>query len=244
MAWSKRHRVLLAATIFLGAASIVSVAIVIAFWRAKSKSDKTAVANVTFTLPPSSLPVISPAPFAVEEETSHPTHRPTEMRLETTYPLNTMEPAAVPTSNPSIVPSYAPFKVPSSLPTEQSTYHPTFLSTPWPTSASPTQAIAQNESESPSAVPLPVTIFYVIADVPYNEIEAAELPNQIQALPSDAEFLVHLGDIRQARGGGACKLYEYNDVATVLQQSAVPVFIVVGGKNVYDVNASKLLGSL
>jgi hypothetical protein len=86
-------------------------------------------------------------------------------------------------------------------------------------------------------VPSPVTTYYVIADVPYNEIEAAELPYQIQSLPSDAEFLVHLGDIREAKGGGTCKLYEYYDVAMMLRQSAVPVFIVVGGKNVYGANS-------
>ena len=191
MVWSKRHRVLFVAAIFLGAASVLSVAIVVAVWRAKSKNDKAELPVVVFSHSPSSLPVESPAPFAVERETSQPTNRPMEMRLETTSPLSTSGPTAVPTSNSSIFPSFAPFEVSSSLPTEQSSYHPTILSTPWPMSAPPTPTITQSESESPSAVLSTITTYDVIADVPYNEIEATELLHQIQSLPSNAEFLVH-----------------------------------------------------
>jgi hypothetical protein len=93
------------------------------------------------------------------------------------------------------------------------------------------------ETGSPSATDASITTFYAIADAPYNTLEADELPKQIWALPSSAEFLIHLGDIRSAHSGGSCGLDEYNNVAAILRQSAVPVFMVVGGKNAVDMNS-------
>jgi hypothetical protein len=49
------------------------------------------------------------------------------------------------------------------------------------------------------------------------------------ALPDDAEFLIHVGDIRSARDGSVCTADEYTAVANILLQSHAPVFLVMGG---------------
>ena len=75
------------------------------------------------------------------------------------------------------------------------------------------------------------TTFYVIGDVPYNPQQAVEMQEQIQGIPSPdtADFVIHVGDIRSAADETKnCRLSEYQDVAQILQQSAVPVFIVPG----------------
>jgi hypothetical protein len=71
-------------------------------------------------------------------------------------------------------------------------------------------------------------IFYVIADIPYSDAEAAIFEQQIDAIPSDAEFVVHLGDIRSARGGPKCEQAQYSNVATILRRSPSPVLILRG----------------
>jgi hypothetical protein len=83
--------------------------------------------------------------------------------------------------------------------------------------------------ESPPFEDCPLIHFYAIADVPYNETETAELPGQIAAIPEDAEFLIHLGDIRSAKEGFLCTQAEYQAVASMLTASKVPVFIILGG---------------
>lgn len=74
------------------------------------------------------------------------------------------------------------------------------------------------------------TRFYAIGDVPYTNRESNELKVQIEELQKDAEFLIHVGDIRSARDGSACVIEEYHAVADILNKSHAPVFIVLGGK--------------
>jgi hypothetical protein len=71
-----------------------------------------------------------------------------------------------------------------------------------------------------------VTTFYGIADVPYNERDADELLFQITSLPNDAQFLVHLGDIKSS--SIPCSPDYYKKVGDILRLSSVPVFIIPG----------------
>ncbi|MCP4787067.1 MAG: hypothetical protein GY903_14530 [Fuerstiella sp.] len=69
-------------------------------------------------------------------------------------------------------------------------------------------------------------IFYAMGDVPYAPEEDALLPQQIAELPLDAEFVVHVGDIK---GGAApCDEAVYVKVADMLRQTTAPVFIIPG----------------
>jgi hypothetical protein len=73
------------------------------------------------------------------------------------------------------------------------------------------------------------TRFYAIGDVPYTNLQKMELIQQIETLPDDAEFLLHLGDIRSGNISNPCELADYQDVANILLSSTVPVFVVPGG---------------
>ena len=66
--------------------------------------------------------------------------------------------------------------------------------------------------------------------MPYTDVDVRALPTQILSLPDNAEFLIHLGDIRSAQKEDACVLSDYQNVAAILKLSRVPVFLVPGGK--------------
>ena len=110
--------------------------------------------------------------------------------------------------------------------TSTPTSHPTVMPT-----LNPTDKPTFNPTSSPSVPPnkLPgKTVFYAIGDVPYSPQDAVSLRQQILALPSDADFLIHVGDIRAAEVGLPCRIEDYQLVADILQNSSTPVFIVPG----------------
>jgi hypothetical protein len=80
-------------------------------------------------------------------------------------------------------------------------------------------------SQQPPAEPVS---FSVIGDVPYTSTEALEFEQHIadHNLYSDAEFFVHVGDIKA--GSSTCVEQQYSDMAMRLGALAVPAFIVPG----------------
>ena len=68
--------------------------------------------------------------------------------------------------------------------------------------------------------------FYAMGDVPYQSAEDELLPRQIAELPSDAEFVVHVGDIKD--GSTPCDEAVYIKVSRMLSRSQAPVFIIPG----------------
>lgn len=68
--------------------------------------------------------------------------------------------------------------------------------------------------------------FYAMGDVPYAPGEDEMLVKQIADLPSDAEFVIHVGDIKQ--GKPPCDEAVYQKVSTILGRSKAPVFIIPG----------------
>ena len=180
--------------------------------------------------------------------------------LPTPHPtvLPSTPPTLLPPTNhpslPSTHPSTLPSTPPTTLPTTTQTSFPTTLpsttkddTTPMARkpSASPTPSSAPTPTISPTSIESShgcghalalgqaacnVTIFYAIADVPYSSTEALALPSQVQSLPDNAEFLIHLGDIRSAAKENDCVLSDYQNIAATLKLSRVPVFLVPGGK--------------
>lgn len=69
-------------------------------------------------------------------------------------------------------------------------------------------------------------VFYAMGDVPYAPAEDEQLPRQIEEIPDDAQFVVHVGDIK--RGSVPCDESVYNKVFAMLAQSKAPVFIIPG----------------
>lgn len=69
--------------------------------------------------------------------------------------------------------------------------------------------------------------FYVLSDEPYDFSNTELLTRELEALPSDAEFIVHLGNANsdiQSR----CKEYGFERAAAVLKESPVPVLVIPG----------------
>jgi len=72
----------------------------------------------------------------------------------------------------------------------------------------------------------PLVTFYAMGDVPYTPEEDKLLPQQIEELPDDAEFVIHVGDIKG--GGPPCVEAVYQKVSGMLRESVAPVFIIPG----------------
>lgn len=89
--------------------------------------------------------------------------------------------------------------------------------------ASPAQA-----DRAPKTAPTAKTLvtFYAMGDVPYAPKEDKILPRQIAKLPADAEFIMHVGDIKT--GKTACDEAVYIKVAAMLAASKTPLFIIPG----------------
>lgn len=73
---------------------------------------------------------------------------------------------------------------------------------------------------------VPEVVFYVTSDSPYDNSEEQKLSADLQVL-SDAEFIVHLGNIQDA-SVTLCSESRYARVKDILLQSPVPMFILPG----------------
>ena len=95
-------------------------------------------------------------------------------------------------------------------------------------------------SHHPSSFPtlkpsasVPRTSFYVIGCVPYKDEDRDTLITQISSLhASDADFLIHLGDIKD--GASDCTQDAIDGIDEILKLSPVPVFVVVGDNEFND----------
>lgn len=58
--------------------------------------------------------------------------------------------------------------------------------------------------------------------------------NSDSEMGEDIEFMIHLGDIRMAGPKRPCLRSEYENVASLLRLSPVPVFIILGDNDVHD----------
>jgi len=74
---------------------------------------------------------------------------------------------------------------------------------------------------------------YIVGDTPYSSKDLDILQSRIASLPSDADALVHVGDIKGGRGQ-ECPLSKYAIVSQELVKSHAPVFIVPGDNDAND----------
>ncbi|MGB4709349.1 MAG: hypothetical protein WBH28_12845 [Fuerstiella sp.] len=68
--------------------------------------------------------------------------------------------------------------------------------------------------------------FCAMGDVPYTDADDILLPIHIKGLPAEAEFTVHVGDIKG--GATACDEAVYVKVAEMLSAAVAPVFVIPG----------------
>lgn len=109
-----------------------------------------------------------------------------------------------PSSSPSWVPSSIPSQLPSSTP-----------------SSSPTEYYG-------------LSTFYAIGDVPYSSVQASELAVHMANIPDDADFVVHVGDLRHAGDNLQCVKSDYTSVSAIFQLSHAPVFVILGDNDWND----------
>lgn len=79
-----------------------------------------------------------------------------------------------------------------------------------------------------------ISTWYGIGDIPYSSTQAEILETQMKELPSDAEFVIHVGDLRLSGDNLRCKLSEYNDAAYRMSFSHAPVFVILGDNDWTD----------
>lgn len=174
------------------------------------------------TLPPSTLPSMGPSLIPTSPLTLISTPAPSSGPSSFVY--TSAKPSYIPSLRPSAVP--IPSTIPSASPSSPS-------SAP---STEPTASPSTRPSFSPKTIiqTSHVSSFLAIADVPYTEDQAIDLAEQMRAVSDDADFLVHIGDIRSARDGSPCKRSDYTDAAALLSLSSIPVFIVPGDNEWQD----------
>lgn len=80
-----------------------------------------------------------------------------------------------------------------------------------------------------------VVTFYAIGDVPYTPQQAVEIEVQVKNIPSDAEFVIHVGDLRNYdEANPLCREEEFVLAAKIFKKSPVPVFVIIGDNEWID----------
>jgi hypothetical protein len=79
-----------------------------------------------------------------------------------------------------------------------------------------------------------VTTFYAHGDIPYARNQTVVFEQQMRDVPADAEFVIHMGDLRKAHPDLTCVKEEYDEVAQIMRLSHAPVFIVIGDNDWTD----------
>ena len=88
-------------------------------------------------------------------------------------------------------------------------------------------ALPVQAKEPPAAKKIETKVtFFAMGDVPYAPKEDTLLPKQIANLPREAEFVIHVGDIKS--GATACDEAVYIKVAGMLAKSTAPLFVIPG----------------
>ena len=209
----------------------------------------TAEETDTPTMKPTSKPTNQPTESPTAEETNTPTMKPTSKptNLPTESPTvektsdPTMKPTSKPTNQPTELPTLKvtnqPTIKPTSMPTNQPTTKPTVEKTSNPT-VNPTSKPTSQPTTKPTVAPADA-VFYVTGNTPYTFDDGIMLSDQIQNLPNDAKFLMHLGNIDFKMKTldddyyYQCQQRIYSETRNILLESNTPVFIIPGDEDYY-----------
>uniref|UniRef100_A0A7S2YP96 Calcineurin-like phosphoesterase domain-containing protein n=1 Tax=Entomoneis paludosa TaxID=265537 RepID=A0A7S2YP96_9STRA len=69
--------------------------------------------------------------------------------------------------------------------------------------------------------------FYITSDVPLHSVRDNAFKNELSRMSKVADFMVHLGNVQLAQNT-QCEPERYEEVATILKASPVPVFVIPG----------------
>jgi len=228
--WSKRH--------VGGALAVVLLAIgltvvIVAIKEHRKLTGKSAVASeksFESGVRPSSLSSSHPSEITRIPPSDSPVDGPSVAPSS----VPTQSVFAMPSQMPSLAPSEA-FSSPTSTPTGIAIVTLTDPSTNQPTPGPTTKPVSL--PTTPASIvkfTAQITTLCVIGDVPYTNQQAKDLKRQIMELPKDCEFLVHVGDLRYAGTNRPCRRNDYSSVASTLQLSHAPVFVLLGDNDYND----------
>lgn len=203
----------------------------------------TSVPYYTTTFQPTSLSTIlvvqsTEAPTTISPSTipsNMPSYYPSHIPITISPTISTSNvPSFLPTYYPSSIPSYVPSKIPSttSLPTILPTHIPTITTILLPT-IMPT---IYNTNNTIHNITFYVMVSSIIPDIPGQ----ITILNPLYDISNDAEFVIHLGNAidhhyydditlskkKSKKSDIVCQLQDYNNVASILQLSPVPVFVL------------------
>lgn len=108
---------------------------------------------------------------------------------------------------------------------------------------SPQPSLRPTFSQAPTAAPVPTVpptkvTFYAIGDVPYSDAEACLLPFELQKMDPAGSFVIHLGDIRDARAPAGeisdCPESIFQDLSTIFESSEFTPFFTPGDNGWLD----------
>jgi hypothetical protein len=69
--------------------------------------------------------------------------------------------------------------------------------------------------------------FYAVSNAPYNQAQEKQFAGDIATLPSDGEFIVHVGNLQDA-AVSLCPPSRFYDMASIFRRSPIPFFAVPG----------------
>lgn len=163
----------------------------------------------------------------------------------TSAPLSTPSPSTVPPTNDTSPPSpiaIATTSAPANPAVRPSAVTVTLTATP--TSAPSVSSVKLVTTNAPAAAtiqnpPLPasdpnIVTFYVHGDIPYETDQAVILDQQMREVPDDAEFVVFVGDMRDAHPDLVCVQEEYEEIAALFSLSRAPTFVLLGDNDWSD----------
>ncbi|GAX16722.1 hypothetical protein FisN_21Hh164 [Fistulifera solaris] len=186
-----------------------------------SKSEENSASLVATPAPAPKQAETEPEKLPVAPVDSRSSPRPT---IFPTLPSKAPSLATELTSKPPLQESLSPSIAASSLPTFLATTAPSL-----PTLSDPVFP------KIDLGVTDHVTTFYAIGDVPYSTQQAEEIEVQIRNIPSDAEFVIHVGDLRNYDvNNPLCLEEEFILAADIFKQSPVPVFVIIGDNEWID----------
>jgi hypothetical protein len=118
-----------------------------------------------------------------------------------------------------------PAFLPSSTPNQNTSVVVTLSPVVSPVLPSPVLIVTEPTASPSSISPI---VFYAFGDIPYSAAEAVGLEAMMDNVPLDADFVIHVGDIRLARDSAPCLRSEYESVRDLFLRSHAPVLLAIG----------------
>lgn len=212
--------------------TVSTMVALVALWGKDQPASSSNLSNGAFQTNNSS--VVNPA---TTQEPSKPTISPT---LKSSKPsmipaITHFSKAPTPTADVFILPLKSlPIKPHSSTVKPPAPLYRTAFPNAAPVVTN-TPSKARVPTISPTAdAQLHTTTFYAHGDIPYNSTQVGILERQMREVPDDAEFVIHVGDLRNASSDRKCVIEEYEEVSALMQLSRAPVFVLIGDNDWTD----------